>query len=589
MLYPEIYSGGDRVAILNNITKNKNTRRINNKFIFDFECYEEEFKTDHIIDTNQIHIGNKYFDMKYIEVVQKTDIKYKVQCEHVFYRLIKGDSIVRYANTGTPTEILNDLLIGTDFSVGTVEFLDQIVFSVNKTASKMNIILALIESLGGEIDFDGFNINLLNSIGQDNGYSIRVGKNLKGITKIIDKRGVDKLIYKIDLENIFKCDEFKRLGLEDLEKVDIGDTVKVVSNAIGVDVSLKVLELSKDVIDSRNLVVTLSDTLDLINDDIYNDKINTVRKDEVYYGVKINNEVGLETERSDLLARSIFNADEFKMQIGDGFGAYTDAVYFNPATGKYIFEGDIDASGTITGAEIIGSSINNGSGTFEVDVAGNVIAESLTINGGAINSANIDISENITVGNFIFVGFTGTSASKGLRFDGTNAGLLTDASENMSLTSRNDLQIGGDGIDVNCDSFDVTASSGSVDIIATTGISLGIGGVSTPDFGGMNIDLNGDFQLDTPGYIDLISNNSDIALIANSGDVILSPSGRAYYGIPTSSDEIVVQGDISNFITESFANTTYCQNESSNNMSFQIFSGALEVFENGSYQFTLNP
>jgi hypothetical protein len=363
-VYPEIFSNGNRVAILNNITSNKLIRRVNNKFLFNFQCYDEDYKTDHIIDTNQVHIGNKYFDINYFEVADNIsgDVVYNVQCEHVFYRLIEP-KIDRYANTGTPTAILVDLLVGTDFIIGSVDFTDPIVFAVNKNASKMQIIIELANSLGGELDFSGFILSLKSTIGQDNGYVLSTKKNIKGIKKIKDKRGKDEVVYRVDLVNIFKSDYFKVNGLENLETIGVGDIVRVIDTKIDVDVTLSVLELSKDVIDDRNLVVTLANSLDLINDEIYNDKINAVKQDETLYGVKINNELGIEIERDDLLARSIFNADEFKMQTGDGFGSYTDALFFDVLGNVYKFTGtlvgvDGEFVGTLTAATFNGGTIN---------------------------------------------------------------------------------------------------------------------------------------------------------------------------------------------------------------------------------------
>ena len=66
---------------------------------------------------------------------------------------------------------------------------------------------------------------------------------------------------------------------------------------------------------------------------------------EVYHGVKITSENGLEITRSDFLARTILNSEEFAMQTGDGSGtAWENALYFDPILGKYIFNGDLTAN-----------------------------------------------------------------------------------------------------------------------------------------------------------------------------------------------------------------------------------------------------
>jgi len=147
----------------------------------------------------------------------------------------------------------------------------------------------------------------------------------------------------------------------------------------------------------------------------------------------------LEIERYDKLARSRFNADEWKAEVGDGLGGYTNALFFDILAGKYKFIGDLDATGTITGGHFIGGTINIGSGTFTVDSSGNVIANSLEVNGGDINGGTIsgtsisganitggvitsgtiiNVGTDLTVGNNIYLGdVTNPSIPKTIKFN----------------------------------------------------------------------------------------------------------------------------------------------------------------------------
>ena len=90
-----------------------------------------------------------------------------------------------YTYTGTPTQILSNILAGTEFSVGTVEFTDAITITVNAEITRKSLIYELANTLGGEVDYTnlGFTINILASIGKNNGFQARFGKNLKGIRK----------------------------------------------------------------------------------------------------------------------------------------------------------------------------------------------------------------------------------------------------------------------------------------------------------------------------------------------------------------------------------------------------------------------
>ena len=159
-MYPEIRSGGELKAILNNITSNNLTHRINNKYFFKMSCVEEEYKTNYITTDNQIYINkDQIFDINHIEVGHDSSnvITYDVEAEHVTYRLIK-QTIDRYANTGTPIEILTDLLANTEFTVNEIDFNDSIVFAVNKLASKLEIVIALANVIGGKLVFSNYGI-----------------------------------------------------------------------------------------------------------------------------------------------------------------------------------------------------------------------------------------------------------------------------------------------------------------------------------------------------------------------------------------------------------------------------------------------
>lgn len=379
MAYPEIYnSAGIRLAVLNNITSNSLTRRVNNKYLFEFKCFEEVFKTEYITFDNLVKIDNDKFNISYVKVGNSSSGKpeYTVKCEHVSYELSNEEhELESYAFTGTPTAILTDLLAGTDFSVGTVDFTSSVVFAVNKKASKRAIIMALANTLGGEIGFsdEGYTINLLNSIGQDNGYQLRIKKNLQQIEKVLDRRGVDKTTYAFEVLNIFQSDEFIADGLEDLESVDIGDTIQVIDETIDINVTQSVLEIQKDVIKNKKINIVTSNSWDSISDefsyiaedvteDINNLRDRAIKNDEVYYGVKINNDVGIEIERDDKLARTKLNADDFSMEQGDGAGNYVPVLFFNTSESKWEFGGvvntadllvngrmEIDGGGSTTG------------------------------------------------------------------------------------------------------------------------------------------------------------------------------------------------------------------------------------------------
>lgn len=650
-MYPKLkLNGVDTVAILNNIKTNMYTRRINNKYIFTFNCFEEKFKTENLgIDNYLVVLGenqDQYFDVNYIKNKHQNsgEILYTVQTEHISYRLIgdEDSKIDRYAFTGTPTEIMNDLLGATDFTVGIVDYTDSVIFAVNREATILEILFELANTLGGQIDFRAFTIDLRDSIGQNNSYTIRIKKNLKEIEKIIDKRGDLRVSYVVQLVNIFKSEELKSRGLEDLEQVNIGDTIRVIDETLNIDVETTVLELSKDVIDDRNLVVTLTNSLDLLNDKIYLNNVDSVKKTERIYGININNDVGFQVERTDKRARSIFNADEFRMQTGNGSGSYTDAVYFDPVDGKYKFTGDVEVSGIITGAEIIGSSINNGNGTFLVDVSGNVTANSLTIGGGS-GVANLSDSGNLATKDAVDFNVVGEILNAGAlavkdAVDLATTEVLNKSADNISesgtrkwaaesgadVTGNNTAlniidqgllavldSINGTYIDENSITTPLIAAgavvtskigagavtANEINVGALSAISADLGTVTAGTINGLDVfanqftaentvtvntnNVNEGFILDAP--VDMYVKVNDPSGTLDVGPSVNIPGSLLVAGTFLSPGIHTINGE--DILTEA----TGCVNISSQRMGFQVVGGALEVFIGGVYQFTLTP
>lgn len=387
-MYPIIKSAsGAPLAVMNNIVSNSLKRKINADYTFDFKCFKEDFKTEHIKFDNLVFAAGQTFDINYIDEGHSSGVDYDVKCEHVFYRLIK-DKLDNYANTGTPADILAHILQGTEFTVGTIDFTAPIVFAVNRNTNKMSLVIAMANALGGELDFsnEGFAIDIKQTIGTDNGYQIRIKKNLEQINKIVDRRGDLKATYKIGLIDIFKSDEMILKGLKDLETLGLGDKANVVDETINVDVSLFVVEEERDVIKSEKINVVLGDSFDYLSDDISYIKSQAIKQSDIIYGVKINNAVGIEIERADKMARTKLNADEFRMQTGDGSGSYIDALYFDPINGQFVFTG-----------KIIGGTIQIGEG-FSVDENGNltsVVTDGLSSSVSSMSSSITQLANEI--------------------------------------------------------------------------------------------------------------------------------------------------------------------------------------------------
>ncbi len=414
-MYPKLYnSSGQLQAVLDNIIKETASikRVVNGEFTFTFEAYEKELKSEYFNTDNNLVIDNQTFDIKYIEQNHEIDVTYYIQCEHVNYRMEDGEEnlYTSYTYIGTPTQILTDILAGTEFSVGTVAFTDIITISVKSEITRKSLIYQLANLLGGEIDYtnQGFTINILATIGQNNGFQARFGKNLKGIKKIIDGRGGLKTYYSINLIELKNSNEYIEKQLQDLEIVGEGDTIQIIDEVIGLNVQNRVISIEKNPIFAINTKLEIANTLELITDKINQIETNSVQQDKLYNNVAISKEYGFRASRSDKLARATLGGGTISLEKGDGNDGYTPAIYFDAATGKYKVIGVIEMEGgsiswssvNAPSAEQVGaisSTYIDGNGVFTP----NVYATNINTLYGKITTAQI---EDLTVGGNVTMG-----------------------------------------------------------------------------------------------------------------------------------------------------------------------------------------
>ncbi len=352
-MYQKLYNGsGQLKAVLDNIIKETAfiKRVVNGEFTFNFEAFEKELKSEYFDTDNNLVVDNQTFDIKYIEQDhEEGEVKYSIQCEHVNYRMEDGEEnlFTSYTQIGTPTQILTQILSGTEFNVGVIEFTDVITVSATSEITRKALIYQLANALGGEIDYTnyGFTINILASIGQNRGFQARFGKNLKGVKKIIDSRGGLKTYYSVDIIELKNSNEYIEKQLQDLEVVDAGDAIQIIDPIIGLNIENRVLSIEKNPIFEINTKLEIVNTLELITDKINQIETNSVQQDKLYNNVAISKEYGFRASRSDQLARATLGGGTISLDKGDGNGGYIPSLYFDVISGKYKVIGDIIMEG----------------------------------------------------------------------------------------------------------------------------------------------------------------------------------------------------------------------------------------------------
>lgn len=156
----------------------------------DNEAYYLDLETnldyvDNLIEGNIIIADTPQGDQAFrVGNVEKTRFKIKTRCYHVFYdseNYLIADSYVVEKNCNDALDHLN---MATD-NVSPFTTLSDVQTIKSFRCVRKSLyeaISTVLERWGGHLVRDNFNIQIRNSIGQDNGVTVRYAKNLKEIT-----------------------------------------------------------------------------------------------------------------------------------------------------------------------------------------------------------------------------------------------------------------------------------------------------------------------------------------------------------------------------------------------------------------------
>ena len=173
-------SNGNKIIIP---TKAKIHKEDNGSYYLDFECsldYIDDIVADNILVANTPQ-GYQPFR---ISNLQKTRKKITAKCYHIFFdtkNYLIEDSNVVNKDCNDALDHLNSATSDTS-PFTTLSNIAGINSYRCVRKSLYEAIQTVIERWGGHLVRDNFTIKVMSSIGQDNGVTVRYGKNLKNIT-----------------------------------------------------------------------------------------------------------------------------------------------------------------------------------------------------------------------------------------------------------------------------------------------------------------------------------------------------------------------------------------------------------------------
>lgn len=603
-MYPKLYNqSGQLQAVLDNIIDETATIRrvINGEFTFSFDAHEKELKSEYFNPDYVVKIEDQTFDMCYIEQKHEDEqIIYSIQCEHVNYRMEDGPENLfpSYTYIGTPAQILTDLLSGTEFSAGVVDFTDVITITTDQEITRKSLIYQLANLLNGEVDYtnQGFTINILNTIGQNRGFEARFGKNLKGVTKIIDNRGGLKTYYNINLVELKNSSEYIEKGLQDLEVFDVGDTIKIIDEVIALNVENRIVAIQRNPIFAVNTSVEIANKIELISDKIQQietEAVGSVKLNHPYNLTTISHEYGFRSTRSDKKARGTLGGGTLELEKGDGTGNYEKSLYYDSSTGKYNFIGDVEISGGTL-------NIND---NFLVDSLGNVIIGSASgianfIDAGALaskDSVNLATSDVI---NKIADNIQETinrkwAAESGADVTAHNISAGFQGQGDLSLLDSITSTYISDGAIITPKIATGAVVASKISVNSLSAITANIGTITTGSLTGVNISAD-NFEADNYVYINAANYDEGLYLRAftdmyvrvydPSGTLEIGPNVRVPEFLEVAGRQVITRAGFGldkNDNTLDIDDDVVVTSTSGQNIRLQVYNGGLEFSLNG--------
>jgi phage minor structural protein len=281
----------------------------------------DDEKFSEIQEENIVKASGQLFIIRIVEEERtgENELLAYVEGEHISSELLGKhiDSIELTA--ASPNVILPLLLSGTRFTGGASSMSGTHDFTVSRKSATwgLNHLIALSD---GELERDNFTVNLKPQVGNDNGVHFRYRKNITGIKRTVDSKGVvtrlycygkdDLTIPAIDSPNIglypvpkedkVEFNEItteaglqaagerylesvdtpkvsyevtvvelkKAVGYDDSEAFFVGDTVTVFDEDLNLDLKARVVEYEEFPLEPERSRVTLANFIDSIEDTI---------------------------------------------------------------------------------------------------------------------------------------------------------------------------------------------------------------------------------------------------------------------------------------------------------------------------------
>lgn len=250
----EIYAGATMIQSVKKVISSNIRETLEGEFTLSFTVMA---KSALALKTKQIaKLDNQYFELVQIsKSIQGSLPVCSVLCEHVSYLLNhEMYQISSFDFTGDPSVGLSQLLAGTPFSAGIVDFTESVTMKINQKVSRRAALMQFIAILGGEIQYDGYSINIRSHRGSNDYIPVMGSKNVTNVAVSHDSR-----------ENASSYD----ISFFKLMDLAVGDNVHIIFNPLGINVKTRIISLEYNPFYRFNIRVEVGRYRPSISDTFY--------------------------------------------------------------------------------------------------------------------------------------------------------------------------------------------------------------------------------------------------------------------------------------------------------------------------------
>lgn len=256
---------GVTLAYLNNLESGTCREVVNGEYTLNFVALIEPLKTEYLYDRNNLIIyNNDYFRVIGIEELHNEDnmLTVSVVAEHISYDLIQETRESFFQEDRAAIYVMNAALADTGFEFTGTDVTTTASIDMQGTEENpiniRNVLFNIASIWGGELEYFRKQVSLKQQLGQNRGVDFRFGKNLQEVKRIIDY-STDPILVSYDV-TVVQGSELELLGY-----FELGDTVRVIDDALDIDHYSRIIEAEKDIITGINSKVVLGQPIADLN------------------------------------------------------------------------------------------------------------------------------------------------------------------------------------------------------------------------------------------------------------------------------------------------------------------------------------